>query len=534
MRSFPEIFKRDRYAFLIWMLAALLLIILFYQPFEQPIQFDRAYLVYMAQLVARGDYLYSASSYGYTPLGSLLSGAVMALGKPAGFSSLAMSSITGIGLYMLSGGAFYLLARGIFKKQSTALLAGILWLSLGYLPILSGVGAEPKLWVLFFSILGLLAFHHKRFLGTGLFFSLAAMCWQVAVFSLFAVFLCLPWRSKKLKKSIFHLFFGVFLGTLPALIYMFWTNGWWDFWQQGVLRKLAFEGDQLGEFLLSWLPKAVYPYFIPDLLHFLGALFGFGLILGRNLFFTKGAHTFFSSPETRRFLIVYTGVWSSFNSLEFQSSVDLFPLLPVLILFSALFFDWIAQSIKIKALKMGYFLLIVIYGFIDAYFYELPYTFSEQKARVEALDRHFGKALVIWFEEYYVLLERPAPTNIIQYGVYEDFLIDQYPGFCDQTENKLILENFGQLIEVQKTKRRRSPAAQAFLDRYGFIKIDRPLTLQRGKCAEQLIQNLSKGEPHHYFEEIIPSIPWGKDFYTIEIYAVYLIQDRQNLMKAER
>ncbi|NNF76224.1 MAG: hypothetical protein HKN00_13650, partial [Flavobacteriaceae bacterium] len=206
---------------------------------------------------------------------------------------------------------------------------------MGYIQILSGINAEPKLWVLLFSILGMQAFYNQKWFLTGLFFCLAAMSWQVAVVSLFACFLCLPWRSERLWKSLTRLAAGVLSGIIPIVLYLTITNQWVDFWDLAVLRKLVVEGEQVGESPLSWIRKGIYPHFLLEGFHFLLSLGGI-VVVFINMIRKKGPGKNSSENRFLIFLIIYSIFWSGFNTLDFQSAADLLPLIPAVIFFGAI------------------------------------------------------------------------------------------------------------------------------------------------------------------------------------------------------
>ena len=266
------LFQRTNIGFVFWFFFGILSTLLFYQPFEQPIFEDRAYLLYMSQVVYRGDALYEATTFGYTPLSTIIVGYVMKVGSLLSLNTILSARIIGLFVYGVLCGSFFVLCKSVFHRRIGTLIACVLFCGLGYIQIVSSINAEPKLWVLLFSILGIHFYNKNHWFFVGLFFSFAAMSWHVAVISLFVSAVMLPWKSKTWFSSVYKLMLGVIAGILPVLCYLQLTNGWLDFWNQAVVRKLIVEGDVVGESPFYWFKRSIYPYFLVEPLHF---VFGF-------------------------------------------------------------------------------------------------------------------------------------------------------------------------------------------------------------------------------------------------------------------
>ena len=234
-----NIFINGHFAgFCLWFAIGSFITLIFYQPFEQPIQHDRAYLMYMAQVVARGESLYHATTFGYTPLASIIVGIFMKVGSLFEINTIQTARIVGMALYAFTCGAMHLLAHSVFNNKRTAIFTNLLFTGIGYLALIAGINGEPKSWVLFFSVLGLFFFQKKNWPLIGLCFSLGAMCWHVSVISLLPCCILLPWGQKNLYKNLCQLSAGVLLGLLPVVVYLALTNGWEDFWTQAIMRKI--------------------------------------------------------------------------------------------------------------------------------------------------------------------------------------------------------------------------------------------------------------------------------------------------------
>lgn len=520
------IYPKDIIGFAFWFLMGIAITLVFYKPFEQPIHFDRAYLIYMSQVVFRGDPLYATTTYGYTPLGTILVGIFMKLGEVLSLNTIESARVIGILLFGSICGSFYVLCKSIFTSRIAPIVACVFFTGFGYLSILSGINAEPKLWVLFFSILGVFYFNKENWFLTGVCFSAAAMCWQVAVLSLFACMILLPWGSTRFYSNFIKLSLGVLFGTLPILVYLSITNGWMDFWFQTVVRKLTVEGKSVGESPTNWILRGIYPFFLLEPLHFIFSLIGF-LFTSVLLFLNKWELTkHFRSVRIAKFLLVYTLIWAIFNSLEFQSSVDLFPLIPIVVIFCTYFI----MSIKLNGLKKPTLIALgsalVVYNYFDAFLYDLPFTYSEQKQIIQDVSREHGKAFVIGFEEYYTILEKPMPTKLMRYAPYEDYLIARKENGCEEVKLFLHQGEFDQIIEINRNKRKRSYHAQKVVGTMQNIFNMKDRKWKRSECSHYLIQTLTDAKESDYFKMKMQSVPLGLYFYTEEHYSIFEIQRR--------
>ncbi|WP_157638292.1 hypothetical protein [Flexithrix dorotheae] len=470
--------------------------------------------------MAKGEPLYKATTFGYTPLAILVVGFFMWVGKLFSISTLISAKIVGIILYGLICTQLFRLVSVVYIKMYTVFLACIFFLGLGYLPMLSGVNAEPKLWVLLFTILGIRAVIKFDWFFTGLYFSLSAMCWHASVISLFPCLILIPWKDSRFIKSSLNFTAGILIGILPVIIYLFVTQSWGDFWIQAVLRKLVVEGESVGESPLIWFYRGLYPFFIPEIIHFVVAFVGFVIIC--IVWFTGNItlKKYFRDECTLKFLIGFTIVWGAFNCLEFQTPVDLFPLLPVLMIFCA----YLVQFLNRRKKTILVLIPILLYNFYDAIVYDIPYKINDQIRLAKNLKENYGKAFVVGFEEIFTVLEEPMPTRFMRYSSYEDHLIYREPGGCDAISRKLKTEKFQVIIEMDWEKRERSKYSQSLIEQMQSLLNQNDLKRKRSGCAGQLIETLTSQNPSGNFTMIIQSIPMGKFFYTKEYYSIYAIE----------
>ncbi|GAA3522533.1 hypothetical protein GCM10022393_41400 [Aquimarina addita] len=515
------IYDKTNIGFVFWFLIGILITIIFYQPFEQPVISDRAYLLYMSQVVFRGDPLYNSTTFGYTPLASILVGGFMKLGTLFSLNTIESARISGILLYGGICGSVFIMSKTLFNDRRTTYIACILFCGLGYIQILSGIHAEAKLWVLLFSVLGIYFFNKEKWLWTGLIFSLAAMSWHVAVVSLFACAMVLPFRTKKFLPAFTSLMTGVFIGVLPVLLYLLFTDGWIDFWNQAIIRKLKIEGASVGESPFLWIKSGIYPHFILESLHFIFGFLG-GIIAVYVLLRNRKAQI--NDPFSKRtvlFLLCYSVLWAIFNSLDFQTNIDLLPLIPPVIIFGTYFIKYVLDKIHQKGIIIVVSIIFITYNFFDAITYELPFVYKEQLAVIRELKEKYDRLFVIDFEEYYVLQETPMPTKFMRYTWYEDHLIDRTENGCVGIGDFLIEEQFSAVIEFNPEKRVRSKAATQLVE-----KIQKPFEIPyiRSNCASYLIENFTSSIPKDTIKIKNQTVLLGSAFYLYREYSLYEFQ----------
>ena len=435
-----SLYQNTNVGFTFWFLFGIIITISFYKSFEQPIVHDRAYHVYMSQVIFRDDPLYTATTFGYTPFSTIIVGLFMKLGRLASLNTIESARTIGILLYGITCGYFFVLCKTLFMEKNAPLIGCILFCGLGYLPILSGINAEPKLWVILFSILGIISFSKGNWLLCGLFFSLAAMSWHVAVISLFACAITLVWRSRSISSSFLMLGLGIFLGTLPVLFYLYMSHGWLEFWQQAVLRKLIIEGKDLGESPFFWFTRGSYP-FLCEILHLFFGFLGFLTIIYYRLFVKAKLRTIFKDHTVVNLLINYTFLWALFNFIEFKGPQDLFPLLPLIIIFCTSFIINSKPKVLNRFRSIIFMTFLIIYSYFDAVVYDLPFTYQEEKEVIMNLESQYGNPFVIGFETFYTILEKPMPTKFMRYGGHEDHMIERQENGCTGIVNLIRQKN---------------------------------------------------------------------------------------------
>lgn len=517
-------YNKTNIGFVFWFLFGILITFIGYKPFDQPILMDRAYLLHMSQVVYRGDALYNTTPFGYTPFSTILVGLFMKLGSIFSLNTIESARILGLVLYGTISGSIFILSKTLFNTKKGVLIACFLFCGLGYIQILSGINAEPKLWVLLFSIFGIYFFNKERWFLVGLFFSLGAMSWHVAVISLFACAFMLLWKPKTFIRSLAKLFFGVFVGVLPVLFYLLITNGWMDFWNQAVVRKLVVEGAEVGESPFLWVKSGLYPCFILEPLHFVFGGIGFVMGLYYFLKYKEVISKIPFSKNTFLFLVFYSLFWILFNSIDFQTAVDLLTLIPPIIIFGTYFLICVVEKLQSKYLYIVG-LIFITYNFFDAFMYKLPYTFSEQVKTIEDLQKQYKRLFVIGFEEYYTILEKPMPTKFMRYASYEDHMIENFENGCTGIVQFIANNEFDAIIEYDSSRRGRSKPDEWIknvLKRDSDIKINTERV--RSSCASQIIENLTSSNETKSFSLKNQKVPLSDCFYEYRYYSIFSIQ----------
>lgn len=494
--------------YILWFLLPVIGALLFYKPFQQPIFFDRSYLLYMSQTVAHGNDLYKDTTLGYTPLSILLVGWCMKFGSYLKLESLLVARVLGLVVYGLCCVSFYHFSKILWRKSITVIISMLIFSGFGYLVLISSVNAEPKTMVLLLTILGFCTIMKSHWLMSGVLFSLAAMCWHPSVISLFAIGIWLVFFVKKGYTVVPRVVLGSILGTIPVVLYLFITSQWIDFWKQAVMRKIYLEGKVVGESPFSWLINGIYPGFTSEAAYFVFGVLGLILL---TIHFNNRFKTF-HFPDTITFFFIYLTLWCGFNSLEFQSNVDLFPMIPVIVILAAHFLDFLAWQIKHPILKSCFISIVVIYSYFDVFIYEIPDDFKSQREVIEKLRDKYGDLLSIGSTEFYVLQNQVAPTKYVNFLQYEES-INASQLNCDSINDILQLKEINYAIQIDRSKRTRSEYTNRLVGRYA-----RPPLKRISACKESTF--LQEAIVVDSFEMKVQSVLMGGEFYTTEYYSI--------------
>lgn len=203
-----------------------------YGPLEQPIVKDRAYLVYMAQALARGENIYQTTTLGYPPAAIGLSAASMRAGRVFEMPFYLPPRIVSLIITGLTGGFLFLFSVRALKSMWLALLSVTILFSNQLFLILAASNLEPKLLALFLAVLLLWQTQRRGWFWCGALGVLAGLCWQPAGIVLMPPFVLLAHGIYTKRYSVRHLgrfVLGASLVGGALFLYLFFTGQLADF-----------------------------------------------------------------------------------------------------------------------------------------------------------------------------------------------------------------------------------------------------------------------------------------------------------------
>lgn len=455
MTSFRHSVLANREFFILSILAIVCLMLL--DPYEMPIWRDRAYLMYMSQVVSRGQDLYESTTFGYTPLAPLVAGhftkMLIWIGCP--YTSVQIIRTLGMLLYVVTVMAFYSFARRFFRKSNQAFLATVIFLCFTGLQVLSVTNFEPKMLGMLFELLLISSLSNRRWFESGLFLSLSAMCWQPYAINGLLLFITLIMAKENLYKNMLLASVGSLLGIFPCVAYLFITNDWNFFWDQAIVRKVQLEGGSLFEYAFIWPFKGFASMFFSELLY-LGMFVGGVILILNHLMKLRSIDSVSIklniNESTMYNLIAGLLLWSVWNSMEFQGFPDMIPIIPFLIILASIFLSYLIGIIRVRFWRYAVLGMVTFYGVSDLLTFECNFKYSDQQSWVSELFRKHGELFVINFEEAYVLTERPMPMKFMRFAKYEDYLIDQYAeDGCVLVASKFEADKYGAIVAEEGT-----------------------------------------------------------------------------------
>ena len=216
---------------------AAIAVVLLHRPDLQPIFHDRAYLLYMAQGVHRGEPIYSTSSFGYPPLWALLAAASMGGGGWLGISSYVAPRCLSLLVAASSAGLLFVSTRRATLSPATAAFAVVALLSFDLFTHTSAESFEPKLLVQLLVLGAIVGLQRRRWGWVGFAMGAAVTTWQPAAMSA-VVFAGLAWGERR-SGGLRHFLGGALLGALPSMLYLTATAQWPDVYRQALVWKLT-------------------------------------------------------------------------------------------------------------------------------------------------------------------------------------------------------------------------------------------------------------------------------------------------------
>ncbi len=405
---------------------------------DLPLFVDSAYFVYHGRLVASGVPLYEATIYGYGPYGPMVSAAFELLFSwVPGIDPVQAQRLGGVVVYGSILVLIFQSAERVFVSRRIALCAAFAWLSLLFPWMASSISLEPKLLVAAASLFWLLAVSAQRWLVTGFWAAFAGLSWQPAVLLAPAGALAAIVLTRRVQ-PILRLCGGVFLGTLPAVLYLTLTDQWAPFWTNAVQRKAAEHLPEAFDGGLQWLAR-MPGSMAEDLPVFLAAS------AGAWIWFSRRSRDWLN--DARFVGVVLLGLtWVTVNVIDYGGIRDGIPLLPVVSMFAGICIAVVYGMIREAGIgKFGMVTIValtVIATFGDLGLTAIPVTRTTQASVFLKLNDYAGGAERI---VSYSVTEHLAETGQPSSGVISvftgqwalDSLERAYPGGLEQYKQDL-------------------------------------------------------------------------------------------------
>lgn len=423
-----------------------------YRPDLQPLDSDRAYLLYMAQGIQRGEPIYQTTTFGYPPLGSMISAAAIEIGSWLHIETYLAPRILGVPLLALTGVLLYFITYRFTHNRWIAVWAGVFNFSFPSMNMVNGSNLEPKLLVQIFLLLMILAIQRQKWFWVGLFLTSAILCWHASAYIVLVPLAFCRTDLNRLKKFIL----GSVIGGLPALAYLLATHQVDDFYYQGFYLKLlsSDEISNIGNGI--WLHRVILTNLL-GLQFFLAVLTLFSLIYYFDPFSRHAKQHGFPGilAIDSGGIVLLSFVWffyttfSNILAFEITAKWD-FIYIHFLMAFWASIGLWFVYEkggkyIKRPNRRTALVLmtsLIILLQWVSGR--SPKYTIDDQIAMVHQLDEHAQNQsyLVINYREYYTLTNQSSPWYILYFQPAFDSHIEfRVPDGCD---------TFMQDIEQQK------------------------------------------------------------------------------------
>ncbi|MCK5603114.1 hypothetical protein KAR91_14620, partial [Candidatus Pacearchaeota archaeon] len=358
---------------------------------QQPILGDRAYFIYMGQVVYRGNSLYGQTTFGYTPYGPLLSALTMHIGKLFNLPSYLAPRYLSIIIIAINSCLLYLIVRNASGNTLLGMISGLILSGFGLMGEFGVSNLEPKIMVVFFMLISMLALQRRNWTATGCACAIASMFWQPAIIITMVMIIILIFQGGDTFWSRFIRFLlGMFLGLLPALLYLTAYHEWNNFILLAVFRKAVDKLPHIASHPFRWL--VICGKFKSEVLIFIFAAVAFCGFIIKQIVRKNRDRVNILIDNKNAGLILLTVAWSLFNSMEFDGVPDLIPILPLVSYWSALFIHKLIESLTLilQTLKPAFINLsiikptvaltscILLSGFLfrDAFSYSVRYTLA--------------------------------------------------------------------------------------------------------------------------------------------------------------
>jgi hypothetical protein len=246
--------------------------------------------------------------------------------------------------------AIQLVTRRATASAWAGLLAGAILAALGLFARASVSALEPKILVVFFSLVASLAVQRRNWLGTGLGAGLAGMCWQPGVLVALCTFPVALWSGRESGwRPLRDYAAGMALALLPALVYLTLTDTWWDFLQRSIAIPAASQIPRIASSPSRWA-LGFWKWFVSERVFLLAAGVGLAFFAVESARHGPRSLVRVWLDPAMGAVPLLTVAWMAFCTIEFQGRMDLIPLLPLVAFWPA----WLAwRGVEAFARRLG-------------------------------------------------------------------------------------------------------------------------------------------------------------------------------------
>ena len=420
-----------------------------YRPFQQAEKGDRANWDYFAQVVARGGVPYRDVVNIKSPLSAYIGAAAIMVTRPFGVRDVDAIRLVCFAMLLLTAAMTFLVAYEFFGSRRIAFLSSLILIGVNQFGRANVAGIQPKIPMIIFGLITLWAIRKEHPFLAGLSGMLSALIWQPGLLFVGAAGLAFTnyltrWRDRRLILLIAG-------AAVPLSIWLIYL------WQAGALRDFylwtihfnysvyaSVEARSLKDFL-GFLKRMLEVPFRQDRVYFVLAVLGFALVVIREIrtAVEHGRRELLRNAPHHSILIA-PAVYFVFCIVNVQGAADLFPLVPLMAVFSSVFIIWLVDwnESLLRRARPAYFrqvyaaavyaiicVLVFTLSVADAFYYRSPrITLEKQDADVREIVGHLepgDKVFVHGLTELLVLsrLENASRHFFLDRG--KDVYLDQ-------------------------------------------------------------------------------------------------------------
>ncbi|HSE39484.1 MAG TPA: hypothetical protein VLH08_01855, partial [Acidobacteriota bacterium] len=293
---------------------------------NQPVHGDNAFLLYMQRVVLAGEPLYQTTVFDYPPLGPIVGAFAMKIGNAFSIPFYLAPRYLCLIIASLTAAFIMLLVQKSTGNLWAGVFGGIVVSSLQLLGVLACTNLDPKVLLAFFMTLAALGIAYDRWWLAGMGSVLATCCWQPALIVPLAAFIVLLFNRDSLRFRSFLL--GIFLGSLPLVIYFLIYGGVKEFFYQGIVNQaMRSAGGSTGHFHLFGWAGSLWRLLSAERIFVSMAAAGFLFFLIYSI--RKDVKGHWMNQLTGG-IPVFTVLWICFSSLHFQGWNDAAPFFPLI------------------------------------------------------------------------------------------------------------------------------------------------------------------------------------------------------------